>query len=81
MLKGHLVLRLEDSRAVASFYGHQEILEDHIDTPIEVMKHIDDVSIEDIYRVGKTYLKNETLNLAVIGNFDGSERFKNLLKL
>ncbi|HSW88204.1 MAG TPA: pitrilysin family protein, partial [Candidatus Saccharimonadales bacterium] len=81
MLKGHLVLELEDSRSVASFYGHQELLEKEIDNPVDMMKRIDDVTIEQIYQAGKTYIKNETLNLAVIGNFDSSERFEKLLKL
>jgi predicted Zn-dependent peptidase len=81
LLKGHMVLELEDSRSVASFYGHQELLEHHIDNPIEMMQKIDAVTLEDIDNVGKTYMVNETLNLAVIGNFTDSERFKNLLKL
>lgn len=81
MLKGHLVLELEDSRSVASFYGHQELLEKQMDNPTDMMKRIDDVTVEQIYAAGKTYIKNETLNLAVIGNFDSSERFEKLLKL
>jgi predicted Zn-dependent peptidase len=80
LLKGHMILELEDSRSVASFYGQQELLEKEINNPIDVMAKIDAVTIDDIYRVGKTYIVNDTLNLAVIGNFDSSERFEKLLK-
>src|SRR5579871_4827627 len=81
LLKGHLVLELEDSRSVASFYASQELLEKQIDNPTDVMQRIDSVTMEDIYRVGKTYIVNGTLNLAVIGNFTDSQKFESLLKL
>jgi len=88
-LKGHLVLELEDSRSVAGFYGSQELLEDKVDNPEEVLAKIDRVSLEDVARVAKKYLINETLNLAIIGDFDPStssglasrQRFENLLHL
>ena len=81
LLKGHLVLELEDSRAVASFFGHQELLEDHIDKPTDMTAKIDAVTLEDVTRVGKQYVVNDTLNLAVIGNFDNRQRFEKLLSL
>lgn len=71
-LKGHFVLELEDSRAVAGFYAGQELLENTIDTPEEVIKKIDSVTIEDIHTVSKSYFSQDRLNLAIIGNFDPS---------
>lgn len=79
-LKGHFVLDLEDSRSVASFYAHQELLETHIETPKEVLENIDHVSIEDVHRVAKQYFKKETLNLALVGNFTDRQEFEDLLK-
>jgi predicted Zn-dependent peptidase len=38
-IKGHFVLELEDSRAVAGFYGSQELLEKKIDSPEEVIEN------------------------------------------
>ncbi len=91
-LKGHLVLELEDSRAVAGFYGSQEMLEKKIDTPEEVIAKTKSVSLEDVERVAKRYFVNKGLNLAVIGNFpspsaDGEgqlpdgQKFEKLLRL
>ncbi len=81
LLKGHFVLDLEDSRSVASFYAHQEIVEKHIDNPADVLKKLDAVTHEDVERVANKYLTDSTLNLAVIGNFDDKTRFEKLLKL
>lgn len=80
-LKGHLVLELEDSRAVAGFFAHQELLEKEILTPAQVIGKIEAVSIDDINRVGKTYFRNGGLNLALIGNYTDREALEKLLEL
>lgn len=80
-LKGHFVLELEDSRSVASFYAHQELLEKNLFTPSEVNQKVDAVTLDDIEKVAKKYLVNETLNLAVIGNIDNGQSLESLLKL
>lgn len=78
-IKGHLVLELEDSRNVAGFYGSQELLEDHIDTPDEVIAKIESVSVSDVEEVAKLYLTKSRFNLALIGNFASGQRFEKLL--
>lgn len=80
-LKGHLVLDLEDSRSVAGFYAHQELLEERIENPDEVVEQIENVTKEDIEAVGKEFFKQETMNLALIGNFADGQKFEELLKL
>lgn len=80
-IKGHLVLELEDSRSVAGFYAQQEILEDKIKNPDEIMEKIDLVTIKDVEEVAKKYFKNSRLNLAVIGDFESGQRFEKLLSL
>ena len=80
-LKGHLVLDLEDSRSVAGFYGHQELLEERIENPDEVIENIDAVSKEELVAVGKEFFVENTLNLALIGNFTDGQKFEDLLKL
>ena len=79
-LKGHLVLDLEDSKSVASYFASQEILEDKILDPDEMLKKIEDVTLEQVREVAKKYLVKETLNLAVIGNFTDGQKFEDLLK-
>jgi predicted Zn-dependent peptidase len=73
-LKGHLVLELEDSRSVATYYAHQELTETRIDNPDVVLADIDKVTKEHVNEVGKKYFKNEGLNLALIGNYEDSAK-------
>lgn len=80
-IKGHLVLDLEDSRSVAGFYAHQELLEEQIENPNDVLTQIDKVTKEEIEAVGKQYFINKTLNLALIGNFKDRQKLEALLKL
>ena len=80
-LKGHLVLELEDSRAVSGFYAQQEILERKIETPEEIIEKTDKVSLSDLERVANKYILNSSLNLAVIGNFNDGQRFEKLLRI
>jgi len=80
-IKGHLVLEIEDSRAVAGFYGLAEILEHKIETPNEYMEKINQVTLGEVTDVAASYLVEQTLNLAVIGNFSDGQRFEKLLQL
>ncbi len=80
-LKGHLVLELEDSRSVAAFYTQQELLEKEIKNPNEIITEMDKVTIAEVYEVAKKYFVNNSLNLAVIGNFADRQRFEKLLRL
>ena len=79
--KGHMVLELEDSRNVAGYYAHQELLEEAIKNPDEVIKEIDAVSKEQIDEVGSKYFLNTGLNLALIGNFQDGQSLEKLLRL
>ena len=69
MIKGWLVLSLEDSSSIASFVGGRELLFHKVETPEEVIKQIDSVTREDVIAVAKDILNEENLNLAVIGPF------------
>lgn len=79
MLKGNLVLELENSRVVAGFYGEQEILGEPIETPDQILAKIDAVTVQDVQKVAKKYLRTEKLNMAVIGNLENSQKLKDLL--
>ncbi|OGH43045.1 MAG: hypothetical protein A3B53_00690 [Candidatus Levybacteria bacterium RIFCSPLOWO2_01_FULL_42_15] len=82
-IKGHMMLELEDSKSVAGFYAHKELLERTIDNPSDVLAKIDKVELSDIEDVAKSYFTPARLNLAAIGNFDGAnrQRFEKLLEL
>jgi len=80
-LKGHLVLELEDSRSVAGFYAQAELLEKRVEAPEELIEKINAVTLLDIETVAKKYFRQETLNLAIIGNFTDRQKFEKLLTL
>lgn len=82
-IKGHFVLELEDSRSVADFFAHQELLSHEMDMPEDSLRKIDAITLKDIERVAKKYLVEKTLNLAVIGSFEETEEkeFAKLLTL
>lgn len=79
-IKGHFVLSLEDTRAIAIMYASQEILERKLTDPKEIMDKIDKVTVSDVQRVAKEYLDTKSMSLALIGNFEDSARFEKLLK-
>jgi predicted Zn-dependent peptidase len=80
-LKGHLVLELEDSRSVSGYYGQQELLEESIENPDELLSRIDAITKEEVESVGKEFFVNSSLNLAMIGNFEDRQKLQDLLKL
>lgn len=80
-MKGRLLLQMEDSLAVVSWLGRQEILEDRVLTIDEVLAAVDAVTAEDIQRVASERFREESLNLAVVGPFQEEERVRSLLRL
>lgn len=81
IIKGHLVLELEDSRSVAGFYANQELLEEKLDNPDEVIVKIEKITLKEVEETAKAYFVNKNLNLAAIGNFPDGQKFKKLLHL
>jgi predicted Zn-dependent peptidase len=81
--KGRLQLQMEDSFAVASWIGRQEVLEDRVLSVEEVLDRVDAVTTADIQSVAQRLLKQEMLNLAVVGPYDADqeEHFLSLLAL
>ncbi|KKU90712.1 MAG: Processing protease [Microgenomates group bacterium GW2011_GWA1_48_10] len=79
--KGKMVLALEDSFRVASFFASQELMEKQILLPEEVLSKLEAVTEEEVMAVAKDLFKEERLNLAVIGPFAGEDKFEKLLKI
>ncbi|HEY4494972.1 MAG TPA: pitrilysin family protein [Candidatus Paceibacterota bacterium] len=80
-LEGSLILGIETSDELASFYGFQEILKREILKPEEVIKKIRAVAIGDVLAVAQDIFKSEKLNLAIIGPYKNKEQFENLLRI
>ena len=79
--KGRMLLRMEDSRSVAMWMGAQEKLMGSVRTMDEVVERLDAVSTGDIERVAGDLIREDKLNLAVVGPYRSDRRFRNLLKL
>ena len=78
---GMLLLRMEDSRAVSSWMGSQELLLGKVLDVDEVIERVNRVTAEDVRRVSNDLLVNEKLNMAVVGPCRGEVRFRRSLKL
>lgn len=79
--KGHLILRMEDSRSTAGWVGSQEILKGQILTVDEVVSIIDSITAEQIQAVAKELLVGDKLRLAVVGPVKKDESLGELLKI
>jgi len=78
--KGRLLLRMEDTRAVASWLGAQELLQDNVRTPDEVVELLDAVDTSDVARVSNEFLDDNKIRLAVVGPRGGAKSLTALLR-
>ena len=78
--KGRLLLRMEDTRAVASWLGAQELLEGRVRTADEVVDLLDAVVASDVARVSSEFLDDNKIRLAVVGPRGGAKALTGLLR-
>ncbi len=78
-LKGRLAISLESSDALAFYVGGEEVHTGKPMTPEEYFAKIDEVSPEDIQAVASEILRQERLNLAIVGPIRDQERFQKVL--
>ena len=69
LLKGRLLLSMEDSFNVAYFAGRRLLLEGTVRTPGEIIKRIEKVTRQDIIDVSSQVFDLKRLNFAIIGPF------------
>jgi len=80
-LIGNMYLGLESSDSLTEFYGMQEILNKKIQTPKEMEKEIEKITAGDIAKVAKSIIKNNRLNMAIVGKYKDVGRFTKILKV
>lgn len=78
---GKMATGLETSDAWTDFYGTQELMHLDIETPNSLEKKIKAVTSGDISRVMKQIIKNNGLNLAIVGPHKDPKEFKKILKV
>jgi predicted Zn-dependent peptidase len=72
--KGRLLLQMESTNSVATWYGGQEALTGKIQNVEETMAEIDAVSADDLMRIARE-LFHQAIQLAVIGPFRSEAPF------
>ena len=78
---GGLILGLEASDDLASFYGGQEVLTGSVLSPAALTDRIKKVTAADVARVAKAIFKNKGLNLAIVGPYKNQATFKKILMI
>lgn len=71
--KGRMVLRLEDTRAIASWIGSQELLLNRVLTVDEVISIIDGLTAEHVQQAARRCFTNDRLNLAIVGPLENAD--------
>jgi predicted Zn-dependent peptidase len=77
--KGRMLLRMEDSRAVSGWMGSQELLMGEVKTVDEIVERLDAVTLDDIQGVASELIRQDYLNLAVVGPFRSERPFAKLI--
>lgn len=78
-MKGKIILRLEDSEEFAHLMGKQALLYPEIETVEQLLSKIDAVTADDVLRLARQLLKEDSLRLALIGPYDDKKHFAKLL--
>ncbi|MDD5098903.1 MAG: pitrilysin family protein [Candidatus Colwellbacteria bacterium] len=79
-ISGKLILQLETSDEVAGYYGGEEAVSGKTHSPEEVLENIKRVKASDIKTLAEELMRNEKLNMAVIGQI-GSEEGEGIKKI
>ena len=77
--KGRFVLQLESPQGLILFGLRREVLETRAPDLEEVLEGLNAVTAEDVQRVARDLIADESLRLAVIGPFEDAARFEQLL--
>ncbi len=77
--RGRLELRMEETGSVAAWLGTGESLLPRILTVDEVIERLEAVTVEDLLRVARAYVRPDLARLAVLGPFRSRLRFERML--
>jgi predicted Zn-dependent peptidase len=66
-----ILLGLESSNVRAGALARQEIIHGRRITPDEIIRRIEEVTVEDVARVARAYFTTEAMSLAALGDLNG----------
>lgn len=81
LLKGRMILSLEDSINTSLFYGKRVLFENKIVSLDDQINNINKVKIEDVVKLASEIFTNDKLNFAMVGPFKNKSEFKDLLHI
>jgi predicted Zn-dependent peptidase len=79
-LRGKMILELEDSDSIASWYGRQALFHKKIESPEQAMKKISQVTASDLQAIARQLFRPANMRLAIIGPFKDSKPFAKILR-
>ena len=79
LAKGHLLLRLEDSRNVAGWQGGQEIIKGEILSIDQVVEKIDGITTDAIGKLAAELIRPERFRLAIVGPVKETAKLRRLV--
>jgi predicted Zn-dependent peptidase len=79
--RGQFAISLESSDEIASFFGARELFYGEVVSPEELMKRIEQVSVEDVQKAARDIFKSNSFKLALIGPHRGTVEFSELLSV
>jgi predicted Zn-dependent peptidase len=71
--KGRMLLRMEDTRSIASWIGAQELLLNRVLTVDEVIRIIEGLSAEHVQQAAQRCFTDDRLNLAIVGPMEDGD--------
>lgn len=81
MVKGRLLLRMEDTRSVSGWIGSQELLKGEIKTVDEVVSIIEAITIAELRKVALDLFHPKGLNIAIVGPNSNESQIRKMLTL
>lgn len=80
-VKGKTLLSVETSDDLGEWYGFRELFGEEMISPSEYNQRIGAVSAAEIKSVAEDLLREDRLNLGIVGPFRDKERFEKIFKL
>jgi predicted Zn-dependent peptidase len=81
LVKGRIQLAMENTRSVCTWYGAQEVLTDRILDVDEITGLVEKVTMQDISRVTGKYIKENLVNIAMVGPLTELDSINHLLNI
>ena len=80
IVRGHMVIELEETNAIAMFTGGQELFKRKVMTPDEIWEKIEAVSTQDIQSVAQELLVPKNRAVALLGPHKSIRSFEKLIE-